>query len=158
MRILMATEVTFHSSSNHGAILSSGDLAIQPADYMLQVQRPHALCENGHMVIYTITHTGDVVDESVRENVLSLDEEEVNRLLEIAPGYKEEMESIAGVTYEYNAVDTSFYEKITINYKEADLEELIETNMVVVEESATYVSLQSILDEAEGLGLTCGEE
>ena len=52
MRILMATEVTFHSSSNHGAILSSGDLAIQPADYMLQVQRPHALCENGHMVIY----------------------------------------------------------------------------------------------------------
>ena len=48
----MATEVTFQSSFNHGAILSSGDLAIQPVDYILQVQRPHALCENGHMMVY----------------------------------------------------------------------------------------------------------
>ena len=52
MHILMATEVTFQSSFNHGAILSSGDLAIQPVDYMLQVQRPHALCESGHMMVY----------------------------------------------------------------------------------------------------------
>lgn len=36
----MATEVTFQPSCNHGAILSSGDLAIQPADHMPHVQRP----------------------------------------------------------------------------------------------------------------------
>lgn len=58
MHILMATEVTFQSSLIHGAILFSGDLAIQPVDYILVYRGPHALCENGHdglFVLFTKT-------------------------------------------------------------------------------------------------------
>ena len=108
----------------------------------------------------TFEYEGDEVVVYTNETIvpfelLMITEDEANTQLNtIAQLY----EGIAGLTYEGKIEDDNIVEKTTINLREANMEELVNENIIPSSQDGTipnYISLQQLQSQAESEGLTC---
>lgn len=112
-------------------------------------------------VKYTITSDEDRISKEVLTNVL--DYEKMNLTLESATELLEQYDvayALDGVTHEYTIEGSEITEIITIDFVQADWDELTAAGLISSEEgqSITYISLDVTVQNIKDLGGTCSTE
>lgn len=115
---------------------------------------------SGVAVENTITYEGDTVQKIVYKNSMSVDESLVDYLDEIAAAYKEQLEGVTGVTYEYSINGTELVEITTVDYTKTDFAELVDLGMIdsADGQTPTYIDYEATLENMNELGCACTEK
>lgn len=120
--------------------------------------RTFELEQPGVKVTITYTHKGDKATKQTAENLISYEEiglESKEQAQGVFDPLVEEFEDIKGVTHEMKYSDTTATEKLTIDFTEADFDEINDLpGMMLDGDSSKGVSMKASAEMLEDQGFT----